>query len=141
MAASGTVIATDTILQAFQKLQGANTIQDTNIAGKIGLTSLSANGPLTYNNLTGVFGIAQANTSTNGFLSSTDWNTFNNKLGFISGTPNGLSISGTGISLGLASASTTGALSSTDWNTFNNKQSALTFGSISTTNPSITITN
>jgi hypothetical protein len=42
------------------------------------------------------------------------------------GTPNGLSLSGQALSLGLASTSTNGALSSTDWNTFNNKQNALT---------------
>ncbi len=50
-----------------------------------------------------------------------DWNLFNNKIGFISGAPNGLSITGTGISLGLASTSSTGALSVSDWNLFNNK--------------------
>jgi len=36
------------------------------------------------------------------------------------GTPNGLSLAGQVLSLGLSSTSTTGALSSTDWNTFNN---------------------
>lgn len=35
--------------------------------------------PLTYNSSTGVIGITQASSSTNGYLSSTDWNTFNNK--------------------------------------------------------------
>ncbi|MHB1769826.1 MAG: hypothetical protein ACYCPH_01960, partial [Minisyncoccota bacterium] len=43
-------------------------------------TSLSATTPLAYNSGTGVFSISQANTSTSGFLSSTDWNTFNNKV-------------------------------------------------------------
>jgi hypothetical protein len=47
--------------------------------GGITLTSLSATSPLNYNNITGVFTITQATTSTNGYLSSTDWNTFNNK--------------------------------------------------------------
>ena len=37
------------------------------------------------------------------------------------GTPNGLSLSGQELSLGLASGNTNGALSSTDWNTFNSK--------------------
>jgi hypothetical protein len=49
------------------------------VANKIGLTALSALGPLTYNNTTGVFGINIANTTTTGALSATDWNTFNNK--------------------------------------------------------------
>ena len=41
------------------------------------------------------------------------------------GTANGLSLSGTVLSLGLASSSTNGALSSANWTTFNNKQAAL----------------
>lgn len=43
------------------------------------------------------------------------------------GTPNGLSLIGQQLSLGLASSGVTGALSGTDWNTFNGKQNALTF--------------
>ena len=45
----------------------------------ITLNSLSATAPLSYNNLTGNFSISQAGVSSNGYLSSTDWNTFNNK--------------------------------------------------------------
>ena len=48
--------------------------------------ALSATTPLSFNSSTGAFSISQANTSTNGYLSSTDWNTFNNKqnaLGFL----------------------------------------------------------
>jgi hypothetical protein len=41
------------------------------------IPSLTANAPLSY--VAGVLSISQANTSTNGYLSSTDWNTFNNK--------------------------------------------------------------
>jgi hypothetical protein len=47
--------------------------------GGISLTSLSATLPLSYNNTTGAFSIQVANTSQSGYLSSTDWNTFNNK--------------------------------------------------------------
>jgi hypothetical protein len=47
--------------------------------GGISLTSLSATTPLSYNNTTGAFSIQVANTSQSGYLSSTDWNTFNNK--------------------------------------------------------------
>ena len=47
--------------------------------GGISLTSLSATTPLSYNNTTGAFTIAQATTSTSGYLSSADWNTFNGK--------------------------------------------------------------
>jgi len=49
------------------------------LSTKIGLTSLSASTPLSYNNSTGVFTISQSTGSTNGYLSSTDWTTFNNK--------------------------------------------------------------
>ena len=45
----------------------------------IALTALSATGPLSYNSGTGVFSIIQASGSTSGYLSSTDWTTFNNK--------------------------------------------------------------
>ena len=52
----------------------------------ISLGSLSATTPLSYNNTTGVFTISQSNTTTNGFLSSADWNTFTAKQNALSGT-------------------------------------------------------
>lgn len=57
-----------------------SSIDTTNISNfSVKIRSLfSATSPLTYSN--GVFGINQSNTSTNGYLSSTDWNTFNNKI-------------------------------------------------------------
>jgi hypothetical protein len=45
----------------------------------ITLGSLSAASPLSYDNSIGAFSISQAGASANGYLSSTDWNTFNNK--------------------------------------------------------------
>jgi hypothetical protein len=83
--------------------------------------------------------VKQAGSSQNGFLSSTDWTTFNNKLssvdtsnitnfyqkvrGLFSATApitltNGL------IGITQASSSVNGYLSSTDWTTFNNKISS-----------------
>jgi hypothetical protein len=47
--------------------------------------AISVTAPLTYS--TGVIGINQANGTTNGYLSSTDWNTFNNKQSAITVTP------------------------------------------------------
>ena len=44
----------------------------------------SASAPITLTN--GQIGISQATTSTNGYLSSTDWNTFNNKLSSVDTT-------------------------------------------------------
>tara|TARA_R100001443_G_scaffold97546_1_gene104405 strand:+ start:1257 stop:3359 length:2103 start_codon:yes stop_codon:yes gene_type:complete len=46
-----------------------------------GVTSIATNAPITGGTITstGTIGITQATTSSNGYLSSTDWNTFNNK--------------------------------------------------------------
>lgn len=63
-----------------------NTNQLTNGAGFITLGSLSASAPLSYNSLSGVFGIQVANSSQDGYLSSTDWNTFNNKQNYLGGS-------------------------------------------------------
>ena len=59
--------------------------------GGISLSSLSGSAPITYNSSTGAIGITQASTSANGFLSSTDWNTFNNKQGALTLTTTGTS--------------------------------------------------
>jgi hypothetical protein len=56
-----------------------NNNQITNGANFITLASLSGTAPIQYNSSTGAISITQAGTASNGFLSSTDWNTFNNK--------------------------------------------------------------
>ena len=66
-----------------------------NGAGYITLASLSATSPLSYNNLTGAFSIQVANTTQNGYLSSTDWNTFNGKQNYLNGTGLVKSVAGT----------------------------------------------
>ena len=48
--------------------------------------AISASSPLTYNSGTGAFGIQVATGSQNGYLSSTDWTTFNAKQAALSGT-------------------------------------------------------
>ncbi len=87
------------------------------------------------------FSITQASGSVNGFLSSTDWTTFNNKQNALGFTPANSTItisttsplSGGGnlttnrtLSISQASGSVNGFLSSTDWTTFNGKQNAIT---------------
>jgi len=68
--------------------------------------------------------LSTANATTSGILSSTDWNTFNNKQS----------------TLPAANGSTNGYLASTDWTTFNNKQGPLTFTSpLVNTSGSVTI--
>jgi hypothetical protein len=61
----------------------------TSLSGIITLASFSAVSPLLYNNTTGVFSIQVANASQNGYLSSTDWTTFNSKQGAITLTTTG----------------------------------------------------
>jgi hypothetical protein len=128
----------------------------TNPNNYIALTALSASAPLSYNNTTGAFTISQANTTTNGFLSSTDWNTFNSKqnaltLGNVSEVSSNVLMfpdGGTGKTIGnlsiqviQAGASTNGYLSSTDWSTFNSKQSAITLTTTGTSGASTFASN
>jgi len=107
------------------------------------LAAATVSAPLTYS--AGTLAITQATTSTNGYLSSTDWNTFNNKgsgtVTSVTGTAPVVSSGGTtpAISMAAANTSTNGYLTSTDWNTFNNKGSgtvtsvaALTLGTTGT---------
>lgn len=76
--------------------------------------------------------VGQATTSTSGYLSSTDWNTFNGKqpagsylTSVTSDSPlTGSGTSGSHLSIPAASGTTNGYLTSTDWTTFNNKQPA-----------------
>ena len=102
-----------------------NNNQITNGAGYITLGSLSASSPLSYNSGTGAFSISQATTSTNGYLSSTDWNTFNSKQSALTFSSPLVNTSGT-ISIPAATSLVNGYLSSSDWSTFNSKQSAIT---------------
>jgi hypothetical protein len=110
------------------------------------VTSVTASSPLassggTTPNIT----IQQASGSQSGFISSTDWTTFNNKTSNV-GTVTSvaaltLGTSGTDLSSSVANSTTTpvitlnvptasaanrGALSAADWTTFNGKQNALT---------------
>ena len=122
-----------------------NAFDTTSIAGfsqKV-RSLFSATGPITYSN--GLIGINQATTSTDGYLSSTDWNTFNSKAGAytsgnltetgssvltITGGTNAVLGSGTTLLVKQANGSQNGFLSSADWTAFNGKQTALTFGNV-----------
>ena len=91
------------------------------------VTSITFSGPLTGGTITGsgTVGILQASASQGGYLSSTDWTTFNNKQNAISVTAP-ITLVGSTIAITQAGAASNGFLSSTDWNTFNNKQNAIT---------------
>ena len=98
--------------------------------------------PLTFSSplvrTTNTISIPAATTSVSGYLTSTDWNTFNNKgsgtVTSVSGTAPVVSSGGTtpNISMPAATTSVSGYLTSTDWTTFNNKFTlpSLTQGSI-----------
>ena len=123
---------------------GYTPYNSTNPNNYIALTALSATSPLLYNNTTGAFSIPQATGSINGFLSATDWTTFNNKLSAAIIALNGLTsvsqslqtgTSGTDFAISsagsvhtfnipTASGSARGLLSSSDWTSFNNKVSS-----------------
>jgi hypothetical protein len=74
------------------------------------VTSVAGTAPIASSGgATPTISIAAATTSVSGYLTSTDWNTFNSKQAALSN----------------ASTSVSGILTSTDWNTFNSKQAAL----------------
>jgi hypothetical protein len=108
----------------------AITINATGSGGTV--TSVTGTAPIASSGgTTPAISISQATTSTDGYLSSTDWNTFNNKqpsgtyVTSVTGTAPVVSSGGTtpAISMAAATASVNGYLTSTDWNTFNNKGS------------------
>jgi hypothetical protein len=101
----------------------------------VAATTVSA--PLSYS--AGTLSIPVATASANGYLSSTDWTTFNNKGSGTVTSVAALTLGTTGTDLSstdangttppvitlnvpTASATNRGALSSTDWSTFNSKQ-------------------
>ena len=76
---SGNLTATSLIKSGGSSSQFLKADGSVDSSSYITLSSLSASSPLSYNSGTGAFSIQQASGSQNGFLSSTDWTTFNNK--------------------------------------------------------------
>ncbi|MEO7049876.1 MAG: hypothetical protein ABI091_31520, partial [Ferruginibacter sp.] len=139
--ASGTTITYDNSTY----LTSVDTTNIANFSTKV-RSLFSSTDPITYSN--GSIGITQAGASTDGYLSSADWNIFNSKGGATASgdlTETGSSIltitGGTGAVLGTgttievqqANSSQNGFLSKTDWSTFNSKVSS--GRSINTTPP------
>ena len=93
------------------------------------VTSVTGTAPVVSSGgTTPTISITQSSATTNGYLSSTDWSTFNSKgsgtVTSVTGTAPVVSSGGTtpAISMAAATTSVSGYLTSTDWNTFNNKQ-------------------
>ena len=94
------------------------------------VTSVTATAPVaSTGGNTPVISMPAASTSVSGYLTSTDWNTFNNKgsgtVTSVTGTAPVVSSGGATPAISMAAANTTtnGYLTSTDWNTFNSKGS------------------
>jgi len=111
------------------------TVNSTTLLGSgdvsVGVTSVTGTAPVVSSGgATPAISMAAASTSANGYLTSTDWNTFNGKgsgtVTSVTGTAPVVSSGGTAPAISMAAASTSanGYLTSTDWNTFNGKQAA-----------------
>ncbi len=110
------------------------------------VTSVTGTSPVVSSGgATPAISMPAATTSVSGYLTSTDWNTFNNKgsgtVTSVTGTAPVVSSGGAtpAISMAAATSSVNGYLTSTDWTTFNNKGSgtvtsvaALTLGTTGT---------
>ena len=129
--------------------QNANSVAITggSISGVTGVvTSVTGTAPIASSGgQTPAISIAQATASTDGYLSSSDWSTFNSKqpagsylTAVTADSPlSGSGTSGSHLSIAQASASTNGYLSSTDWSTFNSKGSGDVAGPASSTDNAV----
>jgi hypothetical protein len=97
----------------------------TSVTGTAPIASSGGNTP--------AISISQSNTTTDGYLSSTDWNTFNGKQPagtYVNSVSATSPITSTGgvtptIAMPAATGSVNGYLTSTDWTTFNNKSNTV----------------
>lgn len=122
LAITGTTITATTFVGSGTSLTGV-------------VTSVGATSPVTSTGgQTPTIAMPAATTSVSGYLTSTDWNTFNNKgsgtVTSVTGTAPVVSSGGTAPAISMAAATTSvnGYLTSTDWTTFNGKQTALVSG-------------
>jgi trimeric autotransporter adhesin len=105
------ITATDSIIQALQKLQAGNTAQDSSIGGlNAQITTINGN-----------LSLANANIANNTTAITALQGLSHSPVTL--GTANGLSLAGQVLSLATANTTTTGALTAADWNTFNSKLS------------------
>jgi hypothetical protein len=135
VASGGTGVGT---LTGYVKASGTSamtasaTIPSSDLTGVV--TSVTGTAPVASSGgTTPAISMAAANTTTNGYLTSTDWNTFNGKgagtVTSVTGTAPVVSSGGAtpAISMAAATTSVNGYLTSTDWNTFNGKGAGPSF--------------
>jgi len=100
-------------------------IIDGDFSGSGSVSSVTATSPLSSTGGANPnIAITQSGVATSGFLSSIDWNTFNNKITSFT-VSNPLSITGgltPNVAITQSGAATDGFLSAVDWNIFNSKQ-------------------
>jgi hypothetical protein len=136
-----TDLTAGTGISVSKSANGVLTVTNTSPSSGGTVTSVTGTAPVVSSGgATPAISMAAANTTTNGYLTSTDWNTFNNKG---SGTVTSVSatspVTSTGgatptIAMPAATTSVSGYLTSTDWTTFNNKGSG-TVTSVTGTSP------
>jgi len=140
---SGTLTITNTAPDQTVAIASGTSISVTGTYPNFTITNTSPSSGGTVTSVTGTapvvssggntpaISMAAANTTTNGYLTSTDWNTFNGKQAagtYVNSVSATAPITSTGgvtptIAIPVASGSANGYLSSTDWTTFNNKGS------------------
>ena len=133
-----------TVSGSIQQSGITSTMVKVNSSGKFiaAVAGTDYENPLTFSSplvrTTNTISIPAATTSVNGYLTSTDWNTFNNKgsgtVTSVTGTAPVVSSGGStpAISMAAATTSVNGYLTSTNFTTFNNKFTlpSLTSGSV-----------
>jgi hypothetical protein len=143
--ASGSVTAFNTRTGSVTLTSGDVTTALGFTPGQGTVTSVSGTSPVSVatGTTTPVISMPAATTSVSGYLTSTDWTTFNNKgSGTVTSVTATSPVTSTGgatpvIAMPAATTSVNGYLTSTDWNTFNGKGSvssvaALTLGTTGT---------
>lgn len=131
------VTLTNAGVTAFNTRTGNVTLSNTDISTALGytpanaaavVTSVGATSPVVSSGgQTPTISMPAANATTNGYLTSTDWTTFNNKgIGNVTSVTASAPLASSGgntpnLSIPAANATTNGYLTSTDWSTFNSK--------------------
>jgi len=134
---TGNVTLTNAGVTAFNTRTGNVTLASSDISTALGYTPGTGNGTVTSvtgtspvvssGGATPAISMPAANATTNGYLTSTDWTTFNGKgtgtVTSVTGTSPIVSSGGTtpAISIPAANATVGGYLTSADWTTFNAK--------------------
>ena len=137
---TGNVTLTNAGVTTFNTRNGAVTLSSSDVTTALGyipgtgnVSSVTGTAPIASSGgNTPVISIPAANATVSGYLTNTDWTTFNNKqpsgtyVTTVSGTAPVVSSGGItpAISMAAANATVSGYLTSSDWTTFNSKQPA-----------------